>query len=118
MSYKLNENEIRRLHQCAITALEKTGNSIRIDVDDSQTIPFLTGQMDQSGDVVPDGDGFALIYSVPYARYQYFTPLQHYKGQHKNATDHWLDPYMEGGTKEHWTAKTFAKHMVKEFNKK
>ena len=117
MTYTLNKEKIAQLGKAALTALEKTGNSIRQDVDDSQTIPFLTGQMDQSGDVVPDGDHFSLIYSTPYARKQYFVPMKHYTGQHANATDHWLDPYMKGGTKEVWTLKQFAEHLRKEIEK-
>lgn len=117
MSYTLNYKVINQIKECAITALEKTGNSIKDDVDKEQTIPFLSGQMDLSGDVVPNGDHFALIYSTPYARKQYFVPMKHYLGQHANATDHWLDPYMAHGTKEDWTRKTYRKHFRKEISK-
>lgn len=113
MSYKLDENKLKQIQSAAYEAMEKTGYSILADVDEQQTIPFLTGTMDRTGDVKPSGRGFKLIYSTPYVEVQYFKPMNHYRGHHANATDHWLDPYCNGGTRQRWTNDTFSKHVQK-----
>lgn len=114
MGYKLDTKIIDHLSKAGYQALEKTGFSIRQDVDDSQTIPFLTGQMDRTGDVKPDGGGgFRLIYSTPYAAKQYYVPMNHNKAHHAHATDHWLDPYLSGGTKYDWVLDRYKRHFEK-----
>lgn len=118
---RLNNAAIRAVQQCDINAAIKTAFSIRDDVDTDQTVPFLSGAMNQSCFIDTsniENDGIQIKYSTPYVGYQYFTPgLNHYLGQHANATDHWLDPYTSGGTKEHFAEEKYREHFLNELRR-
>ncbi len=117
----LNMAAIRKVEEAHLKAAISTMNSIKADVDQSQTVPFLSGQLDGSVfiDVSdPYHNGIQLQYSAPYVNYQYYTPgLNHYTGQHANAKDHWLDPYLSGGTKEDFAQEKFKEHFRREINR-
>lgn len=91
-----------RWHEAAIAAIEEklkkaayeTMNDIRRDVDQDQTVPFRDGTLNDSAFVQLTSNSAELHYSTPYAMRQYYEPMNHYVGQHMNATDHWLDPYV------------------------
>lgn len=117
----LNTANINKIEEAYLKAAIATMNSIQLDVDQSQTVPFLSGQLDGSKFVDtsdPYRKGIQLQYSAPYVNYQYFTPgLNHYTGQHANATDHWLDPYLSGGSKENFAQEQFEKHFKREMRR-
>lgn len=98
-------------------ALFKTAGSIKLSVAQYNTVPMDTGILQSSAHPVLNPDGTVdLQYPQNYAAKQYFdASLRHTKGPHANtATDHWLDPYMQGGNKSEWTDKKFAAHLKKE----
>lgn len=98
-------------------ALLKTAGSIKLSVAQYNTVPFDEGLLQASAHPVVNGDGsVSLQYDTNYAATQYFdASLHHMKGPHAGtATDHWLDPYLEGNTKRDWTDKKFAAHLKKE----
>jgi hypothetical protein len=113
-----NSDMIRRVEQAHVNAVIKTAFSIKADLDTAQTVPFLTGALNQSG-YVDDSDiyhkGVQIKYSTPYAAKQYFVPMNHYTGQHANATDHWLDPYTT--TKADWVRDKYAQHLANEMRR-
>lgn len=117
----LNNLAISKIEEAYLKSAISTMNSIKADVDQSQTVPYLSGQLDGSVFVDvsdPLHKGIQLQYSAPYVDYQYFTPgLNHYTGQHANATDHWLDPYLTGGTKEDFAQEKFEQHMRRELSR-
>lgn len=118
---QLNNRLIRAIQQADIKAAIRTANSIKDDVDADQTVPFLTGALNQSAFVNTSNvqnDGIQISYTAPYVGYQYYTPgLNHYTGQHSNATDHWLDPYLSNGTKKDFAADKYREHMVQELRR-
>lgn len=118
---QLNNHMIGKIEEANVRAAVKTAYSIRADVDQEQTVPFLTGQMTQTSFVDISHiltEGIRLKYSVPYAAYQYFTPgLRHTTAFHANATDHWLDPYCQGGTKENFAKNKYALHYIDEIRR-
>lgn len=117
----LNTASIRAIEQCNINAAIQTAFSIRDDVDTSQTVPYRTGVMNQSCFVDTSNvlnKGIQIKYSTPYVGYQYFTPgLNHYTGQHANATDHWLDPYLSTGAKKNFAKEKFSEHFRREMRR-
>ena len=117
MSYKLNNKKITQLAKIARDSAEKTAFSILDDVEQEQTVPFLTGYLNQTADVKPYGTGFQIIYSTPYAARQYYVPMNHTKTHHAHATDHWLDPYLSNGYRYRWVQDVFSKHYRKELDK-
>jgi len=89
-------------------------NDIRRDVDQDQTVPFRDGTLDDSAFVQHTPDAVELHYSTPYAMRQYYEPMNHYTGQHMNATDHWLDPYIpKAGSKGDF----ISEHMLSNLRK-
>lgn len=98
-------------------ALLKTANSIKLDTTQDQVIPFDSGLLQASAHPQLQADGSVnLEYTQNYAAKQYFdASLRHNKGPHAGtAKDHWLDPYLAGGSKNDWVNDKFAKHLNKE----
>lgn len=114
MDIRWNDAELERIRKILKRSAFETMNDIRRDVDKDQTVPFRDGTLDDSAHVVLTEDSAELHYSTPYALKQYYEPMNHYTGQHKNATDHWLDPYIPNtGSKGDF----ISEHMVKNFRK-
>lgn len=115
---ELNDAVLAKIKQAHINAAIKTANSIMLDVDEEQTVPFLYGTLDQSK-FIDDSDilheGIRILYNTPYAAKQYFVPMNHNFTQHAHATDHWLDPYLPGGTKATFAKDKYVQHFKKEF---
>ena len=85
---------------------------VKIDIDKDQTVPFRDGTLDDSAHVKLIDDSAELHYSTPYAAKQYYEPMNHYTGQHANATDHWMDPYIPGtGKKGTFIEQKINKHL-------
>lgn len=106
--HRISENEQK--------AAIKTAYSIRRSVAYDKTVPFRTGALNQSffvDDSNIQTEGVKIMYTVPYAAFQYFVPQNHYLGQHPNATDHWLDDYLPGGAEEDYAAKKYKEHLKK-----
>lgn len=98
-------------------ALLKTANSIKLDTTQDQVIPFDNGLLQASAHPQLQTDGSVnLEYTQNYAAKQYFdASIRHNKGPHAGtAKDHWLDPYLAGGTKSEWVQKKFSAHLRKE----
>ena len=119
-SIQFNWNNIDRIVEAQAKAVLGTANSIILDVNAANTVPFDTSALENSVFLDQEQDGNVdLVYSTPYAARQYFdASLDHSKGGHAGtATDHWLEPYLEHGTKEQWVKEKFAKHLAKELRR-
>ena len=94
---------------------------VRTDVDKSQTVPFLTGTLDDRAhnfDAIREGEKtWELHYSAPYAIRRYYEPAIFTTQYHVNATDHWLDAYKEGGIKHEWTLEDAQKIFNEEIRR-
>lgn len=116
----INQAAIQKIKEAQIRAIIETANSIKLDVDREQTVPFLNGTLDQSGfvnDSNVEREGVRIQYSTPYAAKQYYVPMNHFHGQHANARDHWLDPYMKSGAKEAFVKDLYKKHIITELRR-
>lgn len=116
----INQAAIQKIKEAQIRAIIETANSIKLDVDREQTVPFLNGTLDQSGfvnDSNIEREGVRIQYSTPYAAKQYYVPMNHFRGQHINARDHWLDPYMKRGAKEAFVKDLYKKHIITELRR-
>ena len=83
---------------------------LRIQVDKDQSVPFLYGTLNDACHVYIDGKYVKISWNTAYAAFQYFIPHGHYTGQHANATDHWLQKYLDGDEKE-FIAKRVEYHL-------
>lgn len=108
---KLDHNAIREIEnaarQAAMTAMEK----LRKDLNDSETIPFDTGDMQNNQTfVVVEGEdtingediySVTLVTGSPQARRLYYHPeYQFQQGHNDNAGGQWLEPYINGDKKD------------------
>lgn len=116
---KLFTPAIQGLLDAAAPALEKTTELIHADLQQSQTMPFDTGTLQNKSTFVDDKDSdigeVYLVSSTPYARRLYYHP--EYKFQmHENphAGGEWFKPYLPGGEKEALAQEAFAKFYRKE----
>lgn len=108
----LNDEVVGKIIDCIKKSAYEAVQDMRIDIDQAQTVPFLTGTLDDSAHVTNSENAIELHYSAPYALVQYYVPMKHYTGQHANATDHWMDPYIPGrGSKGNFIAAKTAEHL-------
>jgi hypothetical protein len=102
---ELNGAAISRIKkQCEIAA-DKAIQKLHTDVDDSQVMPFDTGEMQDNKTFTEttrtaDGVCARLITGGPQARRLYHNPQYHFQtGKNPNARGKWLDDYLNGGKK-------------------
>lgn len=108
---KLDHNAIRAIEnaarEAAVTAMEK----LRKDLENSETMPFADGNMqnDQTfvaveGEDTINGEDIysvSLVTGSPQARRLYYHPeYQFQQGHNNNAGGLWLEPYINGDKKD------------------
>lgn len=111
-SVKLNLGRIRQLDRAAVAALEQTAEAIHTDLQQSQAMPFRTGNLQNESTFVDTSESsrghVALVSSTPYARRLYYHPeYSFYKGENPNAGGEWYGPYLPGGSKADFAKKAF-----------
>lgn len=110
---------IKGLTDAVAPALAKTAELIHKDLQQSQTMPFDTGTLQNKSTFVDDKDAeigeVDLVSSTPYARRLYYHPEYNFqKKSNPNAGGRWLEPYLPGGKKETFAQETFARVYSKE----
>lgn len=116
MAVELNEDFFDNLNASMYRASMKTMLNVQANVVQAETIPMDNGLLQASGHVEPTSNGARLSYSEPYASVQYFNVnFKHDKGPHAGtATDHWLDPYLEGGSLYGWVLERYKTNFETE----
>lgn len=114
----LNLGRISQLNRAAVRALEQTGEAVHTDLQQAQTMPFRSGNLQNESTYVDTSDSsqgtVRLVTSTPYARRLYYHPeYNFYTGENPHAGGEWLEPYTEGGSKA-----DFAKNAFKTLYKK
>ena len=75
---KLNMPVINRLDQASMYALEMTGEAVHTDLQQSQTMPFQTGNLQNESTFVDTSQSksghVSIVSSTPYARRLYYHP--------------------------------------------
>lgn len=94
-------------------ALVETADALKSDLEQSQTMPFDTGALQNRSTFVDDSKKSSGVVSIVsdtvYARRLYFHPEYNYQKAHnKNAGGAWFEPYISGNKKK-FANKTFAK---------
>lgn len=112
-----NTANINRIEADIIKAMIKTADAVKTDLQQSQTMPFDSGQLQNRSTFVDDSkvsSGKALVVSdTPYARRLYFHPEYHFsKDDNPNAGGAWFAPYINGAKKD-YALKVFAVFMRK-----
>lgn len=110
-----NTANIHRIEADITKALIKTADAVKTDVQQSQTMPFDKGQLQNRStfvDASKASSGKASVVSdTPYARRLYFHPEYHFSDkENPNAGGAWFEPYISGAKKD-YAKKVFARFM-------
>lgn len=116
---KMNFPRIRQLSQAAVTALEKTAETLHTEVVQAQVFPFETGNLQNEStfvDYSESKDGkVALVSSTPYARRLYYHPEYDFQtDENPSAGGQWYEPWLPGGISEEFARKAFKRFYKKE----
>lgn len=125
MSFKWYPGAKEKLQDGFSRALEMTGEAVRTDLVQSQTIPFaeaseknlrrgvVPGQLQGSlyVDRTRSRQGrVSVVASTPYARRLYYHPeFNFYRGTNALAGGLWFEPYARGGDRAKWLKETYEK---------
>lgn len=116
VSFKPNHEVSKQLTEACSRAMERTSEAILSDIKARAVVPKDTGELERSGFVDKVSDMvYSIMFSTPYARRWYFNVegATFQKTKNVNATDHWMDYYLDGeGLK--WVLDTFSKFLKEE----
>ena len=112
---KLNHKNISAIRKKANEALVETADAVKSNLQQSQTMPFDTGALQNRSTFVNDSKKnsgkVSIVSDTPYARRLYFHPEYHFQTTHNaNAEGEWFEPYINGNKKT-YAQKTFVKIM-------
>lgn len=112
-----NAANINRIEADIRKALIKTADAVKTDLQQSQTMPFDSGQLQNRSTFVDDSEvdsGKVLVVTdTPYARRLYFHPEYKFSTRdNPNAGGAWFEPYISGAKKD-YAKKVFAVFMRK-----
>lgn len=98
---KLNLKNIAATEKDIEYALIETGEAIKDDLQQSQTMPFDTGALQNRSTFVDDSKSASgkvtIVSDEPYARRLYFHPEYKFrKDDNPNAGGLWFEPYISG----------------------
>lgn len=116
---KLNLPVINKLNVAQQAALHDTTDALLTQVKNTQVMPFDSGNL-QNESTFADYTNLAngktkIVSSTPYARRLYFHPEYNFsRDEHIAAGGKWLTPWLEGGTKQNFCQKAFARFYKRE----
>lgn len=102
---KINHAHLNIMKGVFMRAQVKTCDALKSDLQDSQTIPFDTGALQNTKTFVNDKNAQKGIVSIvsegPYSRKLYFHPEYNFKtDKNPNAGGMWFEPYINGNKRK------------------
>lgn len=116
---KLNLPVINKLNVAQQAALHDTTDALLAQVKNTQVMPFDSGNL-QNESTFADYTNIVngktkIVSSTPYARRLYFHPEYNFSREENIAAGgKWLAPWLEGGTKQNFCQKAFARFYKRE----
>lgn len=116
---KLNLPVINKLNVAQQAALHDTTDALLTQVKNTQVMPFDSGNL-QNESTFADYTNIAngktkIVSSTPYARRLYFHPEYNFSREENIAAGgKWLAPWLEGGTRQNFCQKAFARFYKRE----
>ena len=112
---KINHAKLNQIQSASIESLILTGEALKEDLIDSQTMPFDTGEMQNQQTFVETSDAnsgkVSIITDAPQARRLYYHPEYNFsKRNNPNAGGMWFEPYINGNKKD-FAKKVFARYL-------
>lgn len=115
VTVKLNTANINLIEKAISRNLVKTADALKTDLQQSETMPFKTGQLQNRSTFIDDKEAAMgkvyIVSDTPYARRLYFHPEYNFnRGENKAAGGAWFEPYISGQKKD-YAKRVFAKFM-------
>ena len=112
---RINPRAFKEINRISKDCLLDTAIALKSDVQDSQTMPFDTGALQNRSTFVDSSDinkgKVSIVTDTPYARRLYYHPEYKFnRDNNKKAGGKWFDPYISG-KKKNFANKTFARFM-------
>ena len=112
---KVYVGKVKEIDEIAIQCLRETASRLKQDLEQSQTMPFDTGALQNRSTFIDDSNKnkgeVRIVTDTPYARRLYFHPEYNFrKDRNANAGGLWFEPYINGNKKD-FAKNTFAKLM-------
>lgn len=112
---KLSTANINIIEKAIARNLIKTADAVKTDLQQSETMPFKTGQLQNRSTFVDDKEAASgkvyVVTDTPYARRLYFHPEYNFsRAENKDAGAEWFEPYISGQKKD-YAKRVFAKFM-------
>lgn len=112
---KINHKNLAAIEDIAAQALVKTADAIKTDVQQSQTMPFKTGALQNRSTFVDKSQAkdfkVSIVSDTPYARRLYFHPEYNFShDDNAKAGGKWFEPYITG-EKQDFAQREFEKRM-------
>lgn len=116
---KIFTRKTRKLEKAVVRALEQTAEELHTDLQQSQKMPYKTGNLQNDSTFVDCNESQSgrvyLVSDTPYARRLYFHPEYHFdQTENPNAGGKWLDDYLPGGRKDDFAQNAFNRIYKKE----
>lgn len=104
MKITYNIKNINKINRDLQLVLLDTGEAIKTDLIQSQTMPFEIGTLQNDSTFVDDKrieeNKVKIVSDTPYARKMYFHPEYHFNtSKNPNAGGRWFEPYINGEKK-------------------
>lgn len=111
----INHKNLAAIEDIAAQALVKTADAIKKDVQQSQTMPFKTGTLQNRSTNVDNSQAkdfkVSIVSDTPYARRLYFHPEYNFShDDNAKAGGKWFEPYITG-EKQDFAQREFEKRM-------
>lgn len=112
---KLNNANVNKIEKAITRNLIKTADALKTDLQQSETMPFKTGSLQNRSTFVDDKEAASgkvyVVTDTLYARRLYFHPEYNFsRTENKNAGGEWFEPYISG-VKKDYARRVFAKFM-------
>lgn len=114
---KINKGKLKAIDKSMQQALTKSVDALKTDLQQSQTMPFDTGALQNRSMSIDSSKAeqgrVRLVTDTPYARRLYFHPEYNFRqDKNPNAQGKWLETYISGAKKD-FLSKAF-KRFVKQ----
>ena len=110
---KVNPEHLKHIKKICAEALTETADALKSNLQQSKTMPFDTGALQNRSTFVDDSKKnsgeVSIVSDTPYARRLYFHPEYNFsKDKNANAGGMWFQPYIDGKKKD-FATKAFAR---------
>lgn len=115
VNYSIDYKTLSAIEEAGQKALYETAEAIRLNVQQSETMPYDTGNLQDRSTFVDKSQlndfKVSIVSDTPYARRLYFHPEYNFsRRENRHAGGKWFDPYIDGSKKD-YPQRLFEKYL-------